>query len=355
MAMGRLRSRQRRIPTPGPSTTPVDLFLIAGLPNPLHASAERFVQNLAGPSAKVASPSASSDGLIYRKNTVQILLSAGAHFAVRRLKNRSDDQTARPRRIALLYVPAEDQEKLIDAFDFFVFPIPLRDLAQYDSAGRQRRHDGVACEQAIKEALGVYKAELVGLLQRKIESRRSHEPLLLPPVNFHLPNDRLRRTFRELTRGVRAWEKAMPDTVAAESFDRDSLPDFLRPQEHQLIFKDDRGVVFPCSRAIEMHGARAAIDPAADVELLRDTLRSTYRFGVSLPQGFHHDAQFDFGRHFDRTPFDCCQKGTLLVSGSHANIYPNDFVNPAQQHANKMPQRYEVATAAHIMNSSGCV
>jgi hypothetical protein len=328
--MGRHQRKQRRIPGPGPSTTPVDLFLIAGLPNPLHASVERFVQDLAGPAAKViASPSSSFDGYLYRKNTVQSLLTAGAQFAIRRLKNRSDDQTARPRRIALLYVPADDQETLIDAFDFFVFPIPLRDLAQYESTGRQRRHDRSVCEQAIRKAIGIFTAQLIGILQRKIESRKSHEPLLLPPVNFHLSDDRLKRAFRELTRGVRAWDKAMPDTVVAESFDRDMLPAFLRPQERQFIFKDARGVAFPCSRPTEMHGAHE-IDSAADVNCLREMLQSTYRFGASLPQGFHHDAQFEYGRHFVQTPFDCCQKGALLVSGSHVNIYPNDFVNPAQ-------------------------
>jgi hypothetical protein len=328
--MGKHQRKQRRIPAPGPSTTAVDLFLIAGLPNPLHSNVESLVQNLAGPTAKViASPSTSFDGHLYRKTTVQILLKAGAQFAIRRLRNRSDDQTARPRRIALLYVPAEDQDALIDAFDFFVFPIPLRDLAQYDLTGRQRRHDRGACERAIHKAMEVYTTELIGILQRKIEGRKSQQPLLLPPVNFHLPDDRLRQAFRELTRGARAWEKAMPDTVAAESFDKDRLPDFLRPQERQLIFKDMRGVVFPCSRPTEMHGAQE-IHPAADVMHLREMLQSTYRFGASLPLGFHHDAQFEYGRHFDHTPFDCCQKGKLLVSGSHANIYPNDFVKPAQ-------------------------
>ena len=94
-----------------------------------------------------------------------------------------------------------------------------------------------------------------------------------------------------------------------------------------MIFKDARAVVFPCSRPAEMHGRRE-IDPAADVNRLRSILQSTYRFGASLPQGFHHDAQFEGGRQFNQTPFECCEKGALLVSGSHANIYPNDFVNP---------------------------
>jgi len=46
-----------------------------------------------------------------------------------------------------------------------------------------------------------------------------------------------------------------------------------------------------------------------------------------LPLGFHHDAQYEYGRAFDDTSFDCSQKGHCLVTGTHANIYPNDFVN----------------------------
>ena len=80
--------------------------------------------------------------------------------------------------------------------------------------------------------------------------------MLLPPVNFHLPDDRLRRAFSELTRGTRAWENTMPNTIAPETFDNERLPDFLRPQEHQVMFKDSRGMVFPCSRATEMHGVQ---------------------------------------------------------------------------------------------------
>jgi hypothetical protein len=328
--MGKYPKRHRRLPLSGPSNTAVDLFLIAGLPHSLHSRVEQFAQDLAGPAAKViGSPSPAVDGFLYRKNTVRSLLIAGAQFAVRRLKNRSDDQTARPRRIALLYVPADDDESLIEAFDFFVFPIPLRELEQFDDAGKQLRHRREACEQAIRKAIETYRVDLVGILQRRIESRKSHEPLLLPAVNFHLGDVRLKRAFCELTRGTRAWQNAMPDGIVAETSDNERLPGFLRSQERQTVFKDTRGVLFPCSRPAEMHGAQN-LEVNADVVRLREMLQSTYRFGTSLPQGFHHDAQFDYGRPFDRTPFDCCQKGTLLVSGSHVNIYPNDFVNPAQ-------------------------
>ena len=69
-----------------------------------------------------------------------------------------------------------------------------------------------------------------------------------------------------------------------------------------MIFKDARGVVYPCSRATEMHGVQE-IDPDADAPDLREMLRSTYHFGTSIPHGFHHDAQFEYGRRFDKTRF----------------------------------------------------
>jgi hypothetical protein len=327
--MGKPKHKQRKLPVALPSTNAIDLFLLAGLPHPLHSRIEEFFQSVAGTHAKViGTPSPSYDGLLYRERTVQALLMAGAQFAVRRLKNRSDDQAARPRRIALFYVPAEDDELLLRAFDFFVFPVPLRDLSTFDDAGNQRRHQREVCEAAIRMGMEIYTRDLVGLLQRRIESRKSHEPLLLPPANFHLDNQRLRQPFCELTRGIRAWTMAMPETVVAQMFDRKMLPDFLDHNERQLLFRDSRNVVFPCARPTEFHGAQE-IDPTAELSILRELLRTAYRFGTSLPQGFHDDAQFESGRHFDQTRFDCSRKGELSVTASHVNIYPNDYVRPA--------------------------
>jgi hypothetical protein len=327
--MGKPKSKQRLLPVALPSTTAVDLFLLAGLPNPLHQRVEEFFQTLTGSNSKIiSSPSPNYDGPIYKQRTVDILLTAGARFAIRRLKNRSDNQSARPRRIALFYVPAEDDQFLLAAFDFFVFPIPLRDLARFDEAGHQVRHQRSACEVAIRKGMEVYKRELIGVVQQRVESRRSSEPLLLPPLNFHLKEQRIKNAFCELTRGARAWENAMPEGINPEIFDRQRLPDFLRPEETQVIYKDTRDVVFPCSRASEPHGGKE-FEHNAKVEVLRDLLQSTYRFGASLPPGFHHDAQFEGGRPFKATPFECSRNGQLFVSATHANVYPNDFVRPA--------------------------
>ena len=269
---------------------------------------------------------ASWDGPLYRQATIDTLLRGATQFATRRFKNRSDDQPARPRRIVLLYVPADDDQQLLAAFDFFVFPVPMRDLAVFDSAGHQKRHQADACERAIEAAFAVYTRQLLGIVQRRIESRQSSEPLLLPPINFHLPGGRLQQTFCELTRGTRTWENAVPEGVSVEVFDRERLPEFLGYQERQAIYRDARKIIFPCARPNEMHGQRIEIGATATVLSMQDFLRSVYRFGAPLPEGFHHDAQLEDGRQFKEMDFICSRNGPILVSASHANIYPNDYV-----------------------------
>lgn len=312
-----------------PSTSPVDLFLLAGLPNPQHARAEAYLKRIAGANSRViAAASGSHDGRLFRQGTVSVLFRAAAQFAVRRFKNRSDDQAVRPRRIVLFYVPADDDQQLLAAFDFFVFPVPLRGLTAFDELGHQKRYQSGACERAIKDAFDVYSRDLVGVLQRRIESRKSSEPLLLPPLNFQLPGRPLRQAFCELTRGARTWENSVPEGVVATTFDHERLPDFLGYQERQVMYRDARNVVFPCARPGELHGPPPEISPTDSESTLRDFLRSAYRFGAPLPDGFHHDAQLEEGRHFRDMPFHCTRNGRILVTASHANIYPNDYVRP---------------------------
>jgi hypothetical protein len=311
-----------------PSTSPVELFLLAGLPHPEHSRAEKSLKRIAGPYAKiVAVPSSSWDGngRLFPPKTIDALLRGAVEFATRRLKNRSDDQVSQPRHIVLFYVPADDDQDLLAAFDFFVFPVPLRELASFDETGQQRRHQPTVCDRSIETAFGVCSRDLFGIVKRRIDSRRSSEPLLLPPINFHLPGARLQKTFFELTRGARAWEHPLPE-IAAETFDRKRLPNFLGHQEHQVIYRDARKVVFPCARASELHGRLPDVESAATVPEMQDLLRSAYRFGAPLPEGFHHDAQLEDGRNFHQMEFNCSRKGSILINASHANIYPNDYV-----------------------------
>jgi hypothetical protein len=95
-----------------------------------------------------------------------------------------------------------------------------------------------------------------------------------------------------------------------------------------MMYRDARDVVFPCARPSALHGPLPQIDTPDAVSALQYFLRSAYRFGTPLPDGFHHDAQLERGRHFREMKFQCTRNGSILVSASHVNIYPNDYVRP---------------------------
>jgi hypothetical protein len=311
----------------GHATTPVDLFLLAGIPNPLNVRIEESLRKIAGTSAKVVTvASPSHPGPLYRNTTIQSFLRAAGQFSVKRLRNQAADAPPRPRRLALFYVPASDDHLLLQAFDYFIFPVPLRELAEFDDLGHQKRHDRVSCERAIAAALDLYALELITWIQPRIEGRRSNEQLLLPPQNFHLPQQVIGSFFLELTRRTRSWEDAALAEVKPEIFEHEQLPRFLRHKERLAMFRDARNVIFPSARATELHWRLPELGPDSDVTQFQDFLRSTYRFGAPLPDGFHHDGQLEWGNEFDHMPFDCSRLGRIEVSGSHVNIYPNDFI-----------------------------
>jgi len=310
----------------GKAMTPVDLFLLAGLPNPLHLRVEQYLKDYVGEAAQVVAVPSSSDGSLYRERTVETLLRASGQFTLKRIRSRAADGPPRPRRLALLYVPAPEDRRLLQAFDHFVFPVPLWDLSEFDDSGRQKRHDRIACEAAIRDAIELYMLELVTWIQPRIEGRRATEPLLLPPRNFHLRDRGIESFFLELSRRSRSWEEAAPEDLVPETFEYEQLPGYLRRDERLAMFRDARDVIFPCARPTQLHWHVPELAPDEKVGLFQDFLRSTYRFGAPLPDGFHHDVQLEWGAEFNRMPFECSREGNIEVSGNHANIYPNDYV-----------------------------
>jgi hypothetical protein len=142
---------------------------------------------------------------------------------------------------------------------------------------------------------------------------------LLPPVNFHLRGRRLCEVFRELIYRARSWENPLPEGISADEFEYDQLPGFLRRQERQRIFRDARGLVFPCARPHELHGLPDDIESETDLDGLRHLLRSVYRFGAPVAEGLHHDVQREWGEPLQGVSFDCTRRGLLFVSDSHAS------------------------------------
>lgn len=64
----------------------------------------------------------------------------------------------------------------------------------------------------------------------------------------------------------------------------------------------------------------------AGLEEISRLLRALYRFGGPLKNGLHHDAQRRDGTKLERCEFDCDVAGRVTVTGSHANVYPTDFI-----------------------------
>jgi hypothetical protein len=305
------------------------LILLAGLPNPVHARGILVLQEILGANAKViAAPSGVNDGALYSQRTIEELLRGAAGFAIRRLKTGAGNLSPTPKHIILFYVPAADDEQLLAAMDFFVFPVPLRELATYDLNGLQKRHVNAALKGAIEAAVAISRVAEVFIqnVKRRISNVRSDEPLVLPPANFHLADGvTLTKVFRELRRGIRAWTDPLPE-MSAQSFDDNQLPDFLRKSERKDFYRDARSVVFPCARRTEFHALLRELENDSGRPEWRHVLRTAYRFGAPLPDGFHHDAQLEHGREFQKMPFVCSAEGKVSVTGPHANIYPNDFI-----------------------------
>ena len=133
--------------------------------------------------------------------------------------------------------------------------------------------------------------------------------------------------FWEMRIRQRAWADRFNELVPRE-FNSETLKK-LHGEKTQMCFQDHRRLVFFQPHSTAFHGVeweREKIEPNS----ARRILRSLYRFGAALPQGFQHDAQREGGNYLDREVFDCDQNGSIVVSGSHANVYANDVVRPSK-------------------------
>jgi hypothetical protein len=186
-----------------------------------------------------------------------------------------------------------------------------------------------ACEAAIRKGMEVYTRELIGGVQQRVESRRSAEALLLPPLNFHLKEQRAKDAFCELTRGARAWANAMPEGITPEMFDRQRLPDFLGHQETQVIYKDTRGVVFsvlPSYRTLTENKSLTTV-PKSRYFVTFCKAPTVSEHPCHRAFITTHNLKADGTSKQRRS--NALATGQLSVSATHANIYPNDSVRPA--------------------------
>lgn len=306
------------------SSSPQHLYIVAGLPAATLRVALAWFEGQKNALAKGA-PAASNDGQLYPQNLIERLLHSAGEFAIRR-RIRGSERPPAPATITLLYVPSSDSERLLSTFDFAVMAVPLTSLISRDESARQRRHDVQAVTDALAEAVeasGSARQNLYAVVER-LNRRSDHEALLLPPRNFMTGDHDLAQVFRALRAGERAWNDRFgelgPSVLTHDDIAR------IPPKATRRVFVDSRGMAFLAAHPSAYHAVEREVQEAWDVDALLNVLRSLYRFGGALPHGFHHDAQRCDGTELDGATFNCGRDGRVSTQGTHANIYPNDFV-----------------------------
>lgn len=320
------RRDRRRALIPQPSSLP--LFVVAGLPKSTVVRSEGVIRVAhPKPCSVIYSPASTSDNRIYNDDYINQLLKTVVDFVAKR-RTAKDAACETPSFVYLLYVGSRDSERLLRGLDFAVFPIEMPHLGEWDTRGRMRRHDHDDVAFALEEATNLI-SDAVEIAERW-KARRSRDAMLLPPVNFQVDRERqMARLFLEMRQGNRGWGDRFEE-LTPRQFSAETLPDALDGEQYEWCFQDHRSIVFLKPKAPGFHGgSRETLEdePVAGI----DVLRGLYRFGAPIPGGFQHDAQYEGGRSLNGVLFNCCRKGEVKVSGSHANVYANDFVRLAKK------------------------
>lgn len=299
----------------------IPLVLLAGLPNPLAAAMRNRIEEELSPAPHVIAVSSGGDNReLYKPQTVAALLKGTSEYAIRQQKAQTPALV--PAQILLAYVPADDQERLLTEFDFFVFPVALARLAEYNDHGRQHRHDLKEVQAYIPESLRI-ALNSFATVKRRLSSPSARESLLLPPRNFHVSStQKLAEIFLDLRRNSRPWSSPIEE-VRVQKVTHEQLRKHVRRGEHKEVLIDYRNLLFPQDFSAHGHVRELAGD-CTDQER-KEFMRSAFRFGVPLPGGYHHDAQYS-ERDLGGTIFECCRAGRLQLHCAYANVYPNDFV-----------------------------
>lgn len=301
------------------------LFVVAGLPvGPAQRVIGFVKESFQKPCRVISIPTRAQDSGFYRADYIDQLLAASVSFASRR--RATDVQPVTPEFIVLLYVPAADDEGLLNAFDFSAFPIALESLSLWDNRGKLLRNDEETLLRAVRDALSQKNEPWLRLLQvlERIKSRRGQDAFLLPPRNFRSGHDTaLAEKFREMRRGQRPWDNRFPELVISELKSDTAV---RVPEGKTLrVFQDVRELLFVPAHPSAYHGAARELDEIGR-DQARDLLSTLYRFGGPMEDGFHHDVRFPDGRDVGSQGFVCSRRGKLSQKASYANVYPNDFV-----------------------------
>lgn len=308
------------------------MVIVAGLPVTTHKrSLEKFSERF--PDVIVqGTPASKSDGALYPDKYIQQLVHDVGKFIVRRRKNGPQQPT--PAEIHLLFVPSIDQEKLLSEFDFFVMPTPLRGLEEFSWQGQQRRHDFDAAANVLAESFQRSAPARLNLneVRRRLGYLSDSEALLLPPRNYSTPDGELTNVFRDLRSGNLEWTYRF-EALGPSDLTHDDVPNRVAKSQTRRPFIDCRDLAFFVAYPTAYDGNVWEAEEESPQRELVLSLRSLYRFGGSLPQGFHHDVQKKDGGGLRRATFNCARQGLIESSENYANIYPNDVVRVKKANA----------------------
>lgn len=314
--------KRKRLDFRRTSSTP--LIVLAGLPFPLCAEIAGFIKNTdpARPTV-IFESSGMTDRVLYKPSTVEALIRSVSSYAERQKKATPEVKV--PDYVMLLYVPSEDSEMLLTEFEFFAFPVPLNRLVEYDRYGRQLRHNRADVREYVTSALRGATVEFMEL-KRRLSTPSAREPLLLPPNNFEPAKaSRLAWLFSDIYRRKLPWY-GYPENIGRVKVSWGELPR-LGNANPKTVLIDSRGLLFPIDGSF--HAPPRETLKSASIRERQLFLRSCFRFGVRLTDGFHHDAQFS-DRPLRGIDFECSRVGNVSLSGTHANIYPNDYVRSSK-------------------------
>src|SRR5579864_232360 len=307
-------------------TQKTPLVVLAGLPHSIYTAAARTTVENLSPSPRVIShPSGADDRFLYKKQTVTSVMQAVTGYAARQIKAENTPPT--PNQILFAYVPSDDEEQLLAEFDFFVFPVRLTCLAEYDESGHQFRHDREMVEKYVVSSLQIALRNFMEVKGR-LSRVNAREPLFLPPLNFKVSNtERMADIFKDMRRAARPWGDPLPN-IRTTKVTHEQLPKHVRKGAHREVLSDSRSLLFPHDQS--NHGPARELAPACSHEDRRQFMQSSFRFGVPLTDGYHHDVQFAGGSLGGET-FECSRKGHIKLDSQYANVYPNDFVRPSKK------------------------
>ena len=299
----------------------IPLLVLAGLPHSNSAQVAQSVSSAIAPKPRtIHLPSTGKNNQLYTPEVITGFIRSVTEYAQRQLKGGAKRPSS-PSQIILAYVPSPDVEKLLIQFDFYVFPVCLDELGEYDEHGKQKRHNTEDAKKYIIQKLIAAQSDFAQV-KRRLSSPPMNEPLLLPPQNFRLADKVIAEVFLEMRKSKREWTDTINE-VQSHQVTNDDFPKHVAKGARKRILVDNRNLYFPIDPS--GHGLTRQLEDASSSVDRVALMRSSFRFGVLLTAGIHHDAQF-LKAQLDNEIFECSINGNITVSGTHANVYPDDFV-----------------------------